>query len=116
MEVTTFVEMHSDLTDVEAVDRRSSGPSVNVGLWLGTEVRSPEFEVCFTPRNRRSRWGHGRTAVDPKEKSAISEEAEHWPLNAAREASQDRGQSWPPWPGWPSPFGRGSVLALRIRK
>ncbi len=36
--------------------------------------------------------------VDPKEKSAVSEEAEHWPLNAAKEASQDRGQSWPPWP------------------
>ncbi len=28
MEVTTFVEGHADLTDGEAVDRRSSGPSV----------------------------------------------------------------------------------------
>ncbi len=28
MEVTTFVEMHADLRDGEAVDRRSRGPSV----------------------------------------------------------------------------------------
>ena len=40
--------------------------------------------------------------VDPKEKSAVSEEAEHWPLNAAREASQDRGQSWPVGPEYSS--------------
>ena len=45
--------------------------------------------------------------VDPKEKSAVSEEAEHWPLNAAREASQDRGQSCPPWPVRHVPIGRG---------
>ena len=28
MEVTTFIEMHADLTDGEAVDRSSSGPAV----------------------------------------------------------------------------------------
>ncbi len=42
------------------------------------------------------------SGVDPKEKSAVSEEAEYWPLNAAREASQDRGQSWPPRPRVPA--------------
>ncbi len=46
-------------------------------------------------------------SLDPKEKSAVSEEAEHWPLNAAREASQDRGQSWPPWPVRHVPTGGG---------
>ena len=39
-----------------------------------------------------------RRHADPKEKSVVSEEAEHWPLNAAREASQDRREGCPTWP------------------
>ncbi len=41
--------------------------------------------VCSTPRNRRSRWGRGITACDPKEKSAEPEEVENWSLSALRE-------------------------------
>ena len=46
-------------------------------------------------------------SLDPKEKSAISEEAEHWPLNTAREAGQDRGQGRQPRPLCHVPIGRG---------
>ena len=44
---------------------------------------------------------------DPKEKSAVSEEAEHLPLTAAREASQDRRHGRPLWPLYHAPAGGG---------
>ena len=43
------------------------------------------FDVCFTPSSRRSRDLCGTSGFDPKEKSAVSEEAEHWSLTTLRE-------------------------------
>ncbi len=83
------------------------------GLVLFSELCGVSAGVCFradcvcsTPRNRRASAVAIESEPDPKEKSAVSEEAEHWPLNAAREASQDRGQSCPPWPVRHVPIGR----------
>jgi hypothetical protein len=36
-------------------------------------------------------------SLDPKEKSAVSEEAENWPLKVMANAGQDRSESGQPW-------------------
>ncbi len=81
-----------------------NGPSV-------AQNRLPLF-----PQQRTSRDLGWTSAFDPKEKSAVSEEAEHWPLKSAREVSQDRSRSWPPYPVRHVPIGRGCRAEAAVRK
>ncbi len=53
----------------------------NFRLWLQADIQSPKIDFCFTPNNGRSHDLGWTSGFDPKEKSAVSEEAEHWPLN-----------------------------------
>ncbi len=48
-----------------------------------------------------------RLTFDPKEKSAVSEEAENWPLKVTANAGQDRSESGQPWMVRHVPTGRG---------
>ncbi len=72
-----------------------------------TRVGGAEIDVCLYPNNGRGRGRSRESVVDPKEKSAVSEEAEHWPLNAAGKTGQDRCQGGQPWPVRRVPIGRG---------
>ncbi len=53
--------------------------------WLQAEVRTTPWNVRFTPRSRPSWWCRRRSGRDPKEKSAVLEEAEPWSLTTLRE-------------------------------
>ncbi len=59
-----------------------AGRAPNRPLW-GDVRFAPDFVGC-TPRCGRGTHPRRTSQFDPKEKSAVSEEAEHWPLTSPR--------------------------------
>ncbi len=53
----------------------------NVRCWLQADLQSPEIEVRFTPKSRRSSGRPRESVVDPKPTPALS--AEGWSHNDA---------------------------------